>query len=339
MLQERAEPGRRCPTRLETPSDHRSARYVAGVADRRDRALTDFVELVDRAKAVGRLREDFVPEDVPMFLMANAGVLTATADAAPGTWRRLVGCLLEACAARPGGTITTDRMPDTRAPEPTNDDHRRTVWVAGRNAWATPSGSAHPPSPELNIGTNAMTDPVSQQPVQPPELPDRDTAVGNWILDPTQSQVTFAIKHFWGAITVRGSFDQVSGEAVVAADGTITGHLSIDTASVDTKNKKRDEHLRSPDFFHVEQHPHLTVTVTSAEPADPAALTCRGTLEAAGHATPIVFTAHVEDSSPDMITLRADLTVDRTDHAMTWNPLGMTAKVATATATVHFARS
>ena len=55
-------------------------------ADRR-KAFTDFTTLVDRAKAAGKLRTDFTPEDMPMFLMANAGVLTATADAAPHTWR------------------------------------------------------------------------------------------------------------------------------------------------------------------------------------------------------------------------------------------------------------
>lgn len=65
----------------------------------RDRAFADFVQLIDRAKAAGKLRADFVAEDMPLFLMANAGVLTATADAAPETWRRLVGYLLQACAA------------------------------------------------------------------------------------------------------------------------------------------------------------------------------------------------------------------------------------------------
>jgi AcrR family transcriptional regulator len=65
----------------------------------RDQALADFTTLIDRAKAAGKLRADFVAEDMPMFLMANAGVLTATADAAPETWRRLVGYLLQACAA------------------------------------------------------------------------------------------------------------------------------------------------------------------------------------------------------------------------------------------------
>ena len=67
--------------------------------DDRARAFADFTTLVDRAKAAGKLRADFVTEDMPMFLMANAGVLTATADAAPDTWRRLVGYLLQACAA------------------------------------------------------------------------------------------------------------------------------------------------------------------------------------------------------------------------------------------------
>lgn len=65
----------------------------------RARAFNDFTALVERAQAAGKLRADFVPEDLPMFLMANAGVVTATAETAPETWRRLVGYLVQACAA------------------------------------------------------------------------------------------------------------------------------------------------------------------------------------------------------------------------------------------------
>lgn len=65
----------------------------------RARAHEGFVELVDRAKATGRLRADFVAEDLVMLLMANAGVVNATGDAAPQTWRRLVAYLLQAFAA------------------------------------------------------------------------------------------------------------------------------------------------------------------------------------------------------------------------------------------------
>jgi AcrR family transcriptional regulator len=65
----------------------------------RDQAFADFSTLVQRATDAGKLRQVFVTEDMPMFLMANAGVLTATADAAPDTWRRLIAYLLQACAA------------------------------------------------------------------------------------------------------------------------------------------------------------------------------------------------------------------------------------------------
>ncbi|WP_154675254.1 TetR/AcrR family transcriptional regulator [Parafrankia elaeagni] len=77
----------------------------------RDRAFADFTTLIERAKAAGKLRADFVTEDMPMFLMANAGVLTATTDAAPDAWRRLVGYLLQACAAS-----TAQPLPDPPRP-------------------------------------------------------------------------------------------------------------------------------------------------------------------------------------------------------------------------------
>ena len=77
----------------------------------RDRSFADFMTLVERAKTAGRLRTDFVAEDMVMFLMANAGVLSATADAAPETSRRLVAYFLQACAA----TAATP-LPDPPAP-------------------------------------------------------------------------------------------------------------------------------------------------------------------------------------------------------------------------------
>src|SRR5271170_2370231 len=92
-----------------------------------------------------------------------------------------------------------------------------------------------------------------------------DAAVGHWVLDPTESRAEFHVKHFWGAITVHGSFGQITGEGNLGPDGSLTGQLSIDTASLGTKNKKRDEHLRSADFFDAEHHPHVLVTVTAAK--------------------------------------------------------------------------
>jgi len=67
--------------------------------EKRDRTARALAALLDRAKATGRLRGDFAHQDVPLILMANAGVVTATRDAAPEAWRRLVGYLLQSFAA------------------------------------------------------------------------------------------------------------------------------------------------------------------------------------------------------------------------------------------------
>ena len=67
--------------------------------DDRNRAAEALGVLLDRAKASGRLRQDFTHQDVPLILMANAGVVTATRNAAPDAWKRLVGFLIQAFAA------------------------------------------------------------------------------------------------------------------------------------------------------------------------------------------------------------------------------------------------
>ncbi len=70
----------------------------------RARAYRGFVALVRRAQAQGMLRADFVPEDMVLLLMANAGVVRATRDAAPDAWRRFVSLVLDgfrADGARP----------------------------------------------------------------------------------------------------------------------------------------------------------------------------------------------------------------------------------------------
>jgi AcrR family transcriptional regulator len=67
--------------------------------EERNRSAKALTLLLRRAKATGRLRKDFVHQDVPLILMANAGVVTGTRDAAPDAWRRLVAYLIQAFAA------------------------------------------------------------------------------------------------------------------------------------------------------------------------------------------------------------------------------------------------
>ena len=70
-----------------------------GLQAARDRAAVALGELIDRAKQSGRLRSDFVHQDLPLVLMANAGVVNGTRDAAPDAWRRLLAYLLQSFAA------------------------------------------------------------------------------------------------------------------------------------------------------------------------------------------------------------------------------------------------
>jgi AcrR family transcriptional regulator len=78
-----------------------AARFEAA----RNQAYADFSELVARAKAAGVLREDFVPEDLVILVMASAGVVAATQKAAPRSAPRLVAYLLQAFAAPGGGPL------------------------------------------------------------------------------------------------------------------------------------------------------------------------------------------------------------------------------------------
>ena len=85
---------------------------------------------------------------------------------------------------------------------------------------------------------------------------------GTWTVDPAHSKVGFSVKHM-GIATVRGVFGQFSGTLEVGDEIKATG--SVTTASVDTNEQGRDDHLRSPDFFHAEVHPELTFASTRIE--------------------------------------------------------------------------
>ncbi len=98
---------------------------------RRSKAYQGFVELIARAKTTGHLQADFTPEDLVVLLMANAGVIAATADAAPDSWRRLVGQMLRAFAT-PGAPIPP--MP----PAPASADLYRAITAPPDTSSDTP---------------------------------------------------------------------------------------------------------------------------------------------------------------------------------------------------------
>jgi len=167
----------------------------------------------------------------------------------------------------------------------------------------------------------------------------RDGAlVGRWLLDPQASRVEFRVRHFWGAVTVRGWFERLEGEGTVGPDGMVTGRLVMDAASLNTKNKQRDRHLRSGDFFDAADHPRVVVTVSRVELTHGVQLAAEGELEAAGVREPLSFTGDVVGASADAVTLQAEVTVDRSRFGMTWSPLRIASMQATGSVTARFTR-
>ncbi len=160
-----------------------------------------------------------------------------------------------------------------------------------------------------------------------------------WSLDPAASAVEFHVKHFWGVITVHGHFERIEGEGTVDEAGNISGELRIDSRSLTTKNAKRDQHLRSADFFDVEHHPTVVVTVRRLVPEGRGVLKGQVTLEAAGRSEDIAPNVELVGATANTVSLRAEAVVDRTGFGMTWSPLRMTSSEARAVVNVRFVRS
>ena len=90
-----------------------------------------------------------------------------------------------------------------------------------------------------------------------------------WVIDPTHSEIGFKIRHLM-ITNVSGKFDQFEAEVQTENEDFATAKIqaTIKTASVNTSNLQRDEHLRNSDFFEVENHPDILFTSSKVERID-----------------------------------------------------------------------
>jgi len=137
------------------------------------------------------------------------------------------------------------------------------------------------------------------------------SAAGTWKLDPSRSSVEFAVKHFWGMTTVKGVLTRFEGQATVETSGGISGTMTIDADSVDTKNAKRDAHLRSADFFDVANHPTITFSSRDVTPQVDDRFRVTGDLTAAGQTHPAEFGVRITPLTRDRATAEGEITMDR----------------------------
>jgi polyisoprenoid-binding protein YceI len=145
---------------------------------------------------------------------------------------------------------------------------------------------------------------------------------GTWQVDPAHSRIEFAAKHL-GIATIRGAFKQFEG-TLDLDEGRAYG--TVKTASVDTGDDARDEHLRSPDFFDVVEHPELRFESTEIRPLDEDTFVIVGDMTMRGVTNPIVLRAGLQGSETDgwgneRIAFEVTGKLDRSDWGMTFNQL------------------
>jgi polyisoprenoid-binding protein YceI len=149
-----------------------------------------------------------------------------------------------------------------------------------------------------------------------------DTLAGRWQLDPQRSSVSFRTGHFWGLIKVKGHFDHYQGQLDLSAEPAI--ELRIDAATVQTGNRKRDQHLRSADFFDAEQNPVIEFRSTAIRPLDEDTFEIDGDITIHGVTRPLTLKATLEGTETDpqgndRVGVSAVAQIDRSDFGMRFN--------------------
>lgn len=156
------------------------------------------------------------------------------------------------------------------------------------------------------------------------QTPSTQTAT-RYELDASHSSVGFRVRHMM-ITNVRGEFGALTGEVVFDPRRPEASRLtaSIDVASIDTHEEKRDQHLKSADFFDVENHPKMTFTSKGVRAAKGGYLV-DGELTIRGTTRPVTLTvSDVTDETVDpwgqrRIGASATAKIRRSEFGMTWN--------------------
>ena len=150
-------------------------------------------------------------------------------------------------------------------------------------------------------------------------------AQSSWEIDPAHSNVQFGVRHMMIS-TVRGKFTKFT--ATATGDEKDAAHAgvqaSIDVASIDTGDEKRDGHLKSPDFFDAEKFPTITFKSTKVEAAGDRRFKVHGDLTMHGVTKPVVLDVEATPEVKGMrgetrAGARATTKVNRTDFGISWS--------------------
>ncbi|MCC6691667.1 MAG: polyisoprenoid-binding protein [Bacteroidia bacterium] len=144
-----------------------------------------------------------------------------------------------------------------------------------------------------------------------------------WILDPTHSELIFKVKHLMIS-NVKGEFRkfhaEIDGEDFTNAKINVT----IDASSVFTNDEKRDGHLKSPDFFDIENHKEIVFTSASFKKLDEENYQLKGVLTIKGVSQPIVLDVEYGGINKDpwgnkKVGFSLTGKINRKDYGLNWN--------------------
>lgn len=144
-----------------------------------------------------------------------------------------------------------------------------------------------------------------------------------WAIDPSHTQVGFAVKHLMIA-NVKGRFPEVSGTVHVDPVTGASVDITIQAASITTQDEKRDAHLRSADFLNVDEHPALRFSSTRVDGNLDSKFTLHGNLQIRGVTRPVILYVINEGRARDpwgnsRNGYTATTTIRRKDFGLEWN--------------------
>lgn len=150
-------------------------------------------------------------------------------------------------------------------------------------------------------------------------------ATTTWTIDASHSEAGFAVKHLMIS-TVRGRFAGVTGSVTFAAGdfSQAAAEVSITAASIDTREEKRDAHLRSADFFDVESFPSLAFKSRRVQAISGDTFQLVGDLTIKDVSKEVVLNVEFEGAQKDpwgnqKSAFTATTTISRTEFGLTWN--------------------
>jgi polyisoprenoid-binding protein YceI len=138
---------------------------------------------------------------------------------------------------------------------------------------------------------------------------------GTYAIDPTHSRIGFVARHAM-VTKVRGSFNEFEGSGVFDVENPANTNLqlTIQAASIDTRNADRDGHLRSNDFFDMDTYPEITFVSTSVETDDNENYKVTGDLTIKDTTKPVTV-----DFEYSGIGFEGTTTINRKDWGVNWN--------------------